>query len=888
MHLPPPPTRRTIARPHHHAIRSARSILGGALILAAGLTLLVATARLDRTAGAAPVDDAPDRAGRAQPAPGSKGLAYLPGLWRDAGIALVPAATSQPNQQGTPTPEVATSTAVPTATAAATAPANRGNPNKVDAVLLPAMNYEGQDEVCSTTVRAQLLGDVPSKLVMVTWAETGFCEPRAPGPLKVECSGLLRPGSRWDFLSAQVPQGSKSGMLFSFTARQLTEVGIDLGFDDVVADVMCETLFFGIVGDDGDYRRFRIAYKDGLDFAGISMGVAYGSPFGVEVTRSCPGLTNPGKTVTATYEGIPESATGSYDPVFGGYQQFIAGMETNAQGMQAMLYIQNAGLHCASVEIWFAEEGNCRNTKICDVFTLAAGESFVYDALDCVGPTWRGSAWLRSTEPVAVVSDLLDNDTMDSSTGVTFPMHAPDADSDVQTEQQGTLFAPLYLNDFEAWRTDLEVINMEPAMSATVKVYYMDRGGKILATEQQDICARGSAVFSLNAISPTAQSLMGSARIESQEYWSPGMLPPIPARLAGVARLTRYTSGTPTHPFALAEYNLLPARFGALEPTDGRVPVAGTGTAVVGIPQLVKRSGPGQATTILAISNMVTKPGFTDFGLFIYDQNGLLDVVCEKLNEKTTEYIDFDNWGFVNPGFMGSAIISAVRWEHDIFSPEGNLMRNVVGLGAVTLLAQRGSPPAESNGDSATAATGIAVTGHALSKLYRDLMNPNCPGLAAPGGQCPIKVLSAGSPDTPMAVKDGPVTSVIPVQTQMACVIQDVDVWLALGQTKFDLQRVSLESPAGTTVDLFGAICTGQEGVLRVIMDDEATRPIGAPDTCVPDKFERWNVQLPNGASTLRTLEGQNPNGNWRLTVTPGTNTPAGMLNFWELQFELR
>ena len=79
------------------------------------------------------------------------------------------------------------------------------------------------------------------------------------------------------------------------------------------------------------------------------------------------------------------------------------------------------------------------------------------------------------------------------------------------------------------------------------------------------------------------------------------------------------------------------------------------------------------------------KPGFTDFAIYIYDQNGLIDYVCQKLNEKQVEYITLDTWGYVNPGFKGSAIISAVFWEHDVFDNEGNFLRNLVGLGAVAV-----------------------------------------------------------------------------------------------------------------------------------------------------------------------------------------------------------
>jgi hypothetical protein len=172
-------------------------------------------------------------------------------------------------------------------------------------VHLPILNFQGQDDVCRTMIEVQYIGCDPSKAVLVTWGEPGFCPPQAAGPLKVECTGLLFPGSSWIMMGAQIPTGSKGGMLFKFTAKQLSDVGIDLGFDDVVADLMCETLFFGVVGDADDYRRFKKAYNEGLDFAGINQGVAAGAGFlAVEVLRHCPGDVTPGVEVSSKYIGI--------------------------------------------------------------------------------------------------------------------------------------------------------------------------------------------------------------------------------------------------------------------------------------------------------------------------------------------------------------------------------------------------------------------------------------------------------------------------------------------------------------------------------------------------------------------------------------------------------
>jgi hypothetical protein len=48
-----------------------------------------------------------------------------------------------------------------------------------------------------------------------------------------------------------------------------------------------------------------------------------------------------------------------------------------------------------------------------------------------------------------------------------------------------------------------------------------------------------------------------------------------------------------------------------------------------------------------------------------------VDFPCQNLTEKQVEYINLATWGYVNPRFNGSAIVSATFWEHDVFDPVG-------------------------------------------------------------------------------------------------------------------------------------------------------------------------------------------------------------------------
>ncbi len=108
-----------------------------------------------------------------------------------------------------------------------------------------------------------------------------------------------------------------------------------------------------------------------------------------------------------------------------------------------------------------------------------------------------------------------------------------------------------------------------------------------------------------------------------------------------------------------------------------------SGVARFAWPRLGRAAEVGQSTTTLAVTNLVTRPGWTDFAILLYDQNSLVDYVPRKLNEQQTEYISLETWGFINPGWIGSAIVSACFWEHEIYSDVGEFQRDLVGLAGV-------------------------------------------------------------------------------------------------------------------------------------------------------------------------------------------------------------
>ena len=98
------------------------------------------------------------------------------------------------------------------------------------------------------------------------------------------------------------------------------------------------------------------------------------------------------------------------------------------------------------------------------------------------------------------------------------------------------------------------------------------------------------------------------------------------------------------------------------------------------------------------------------------------------------EYINLQTWGFINPGFKGSAFISASFWEHDVFDETGFFLRNLVGLAAVSI-ERTGTPLGEDvPGDEAAGSRGIPFRTSDIEDMefefdYEGPAKPLCPGL---------------------------------------------------------------------------------------------------------------------------------------------------------------
>jgi hypothetical protein len=573
-------------------------------------------------------------------------------------------------------------------------------------IHLPILNYLGDSEgACDSWIEVQNVGNGLAKALVLFWGEAGACPPQCNGPIKVECSGLLQPGSTWNFLGSQIPAGAKSAVIFSANAVQVGH--------DIFADALCEELFSTVTFDCDEYRRFKKAFHEYGIWNGFNFATFRGQPLAAEVVRKCVDPATGNLPASSAYSGVTGGMLGAFDPEFGGFAFYVPLVYANRSGYNSTIYIHNAGLECTSVELWFKEQDDCLRATICEVFNLAPGETFQYDAGECVGPEWQGSAWLRTTQPMAITVDQIGRDALMTYNG------APSQIDYTFQNRNDALFTvgsqinygPLIYREFNGWQTGVQVQNLSSVVNAKVKVYFIDNSGDIISTLVDWVCPRGSQTFFLPVINNLPGNFIGQIRVESQDWFTPGDPSVTAPNIISVAQLIRFGDPGMTSVLEAVAYNLMAepqvfdwqigSGYGGLY----------SGVGLIGIPSLLKDLRGTGVTSEIAIMNAVPKPGFTDFAIFIYDQNGLLDYVCEKLNEKQVEYINLNDWGYINAGFKGSAVISATFWEHDVLGGSGGFVRNLVGLAAVKIERQGTILGNDIPGDEAAGSEGFPIYG---------------------------------------------------------------------------------------------------------------------------------------------------------------------------------
>jgi hypothetical protein len=559
-----------------------------------------------------------------------------------------------------------------------------GADTRIQLPILKRVGTTADDDV-AVTIQVQNLGVEETAAALWLWGDySDSCPPRDPGPQAILCTAMIKPGSAWTWKSTAIPSGMRSGVVVSFDPTQYT-------CDDI-------------------YEQF---FDTGYD-PDVYLG---GQPVGVTVKRAAPGLPDDLMRVTSAYEGFSRAMEGVEDPVSGGYSYYAPILYGDKDGLTSWLYLQNSDSDwCTSVEVWVLEQEGCLRPVVCEVTQLAPGETYAMDvAAECTGGGFQGSAYIRASKPLGVVVDHVGNNLLMSYRGMPAELSGAVPGPDPYfTAGSFVNYGPLVYREFQGWDTKIHVQNLSSIYRAKVKVYFLDNSGGVITTLTDWICPRGTQEFFLPVVNGLPGHYVGAVRVESMDWWSPGD-PPVPSpRVMSVAELVKYEGPARAEPMEAIAYNL----FGEDEAFDWQEgEIEAWGVRRIGLP-LVDRESQRGATTEIAIQNVVPIPGFTDFAIYFYDQNGVIDTVCEKLNEKQVEYVDIAQWGFIASRFHGSAVISVTRWNHLVGG------RNVVGLAAILVERSGTTLSTDLPGDESAGSQGFPM--HRPFTFLRDV--PACPG----------------------------------------------------------------------------------------------------------------------------------------------------------------
>jgi hypothetical protein len=596
-------------------------------------------------------------------------------------------------------------------------------------VHLPALDYLELLPDCSAVVSVQNLGPTAAKGLLLLWQRAVPDAPGCAGPAELMCSGLLQPGSTWTFHVTSLDVDAASGVVYSFSAERLSDIGVTGVPDEVVADYACRQLRTAVLDDCNAYSTFADAYRTGGTYAGLPMAKAVGSPLAATVWRSCPGDATPGVQVSSQYDGIGADALGSADASFGGYRYLAAPIHANHKGLWSLLHVQNAGATAATIELWFQAAGACDGGERCRTMTLNPGATAVVNATDCRPPSWTGSAWLKSSGPLAVTVDTVGRDGLATFNGVAPSVATGPTGEAVFAGGDLAAYGPLSGDPDHGWESEVTVQNLSLTAATEVLVEFLDHAGTVRSTEIRQLCARGSETIVL----PLSGALWGgqaaSVRVLSR---APSSNPTGPAApISAVVTLYNYDDGARSQTIETLAYNAMGASRAFRWPAGAGTGGAASGSPVVAIPAWGKDTGGAGASSELAVTNLVAVPGWTDAAILVYDQNDLVDVYCRRLGAGQTTYLDTQTLSAVTYGFHGSALVSATYWEHPVAADANGPARQLVGLGAVALWRTGTRRGEDIPGDELAASTGVALaTWPAAAELPAD----PCGTIARPAG----------------------------------------------------------------------------------------------------------------------------------------------------------
>lgn len=277
-----------------------------------------------------------------------------------------------------------------------------------------------------------------------------------------------------------------------------------------------------------------------------------------------------------------------------------------------------------------------------------------------------------------------------------------------------------------------------------------------------------------------------------------------------------------------------------------------------------------QSLTVLNIplTNQLTVPAGTTLVVEFFTPDGFvagntLFVGTNNLGQTDDTYILAPDCGFTQPTSLTTAGFPDVQLVLNINA--GTLTEQTAGLGS-----------------GADFPVGTTTETYQSTDVYGNVatcsFDVEVEDVEVPTIDCgsdPIVCNTYASTNVPVALADVDVTTSTLTVSGAGITINDLNVLGLQGtHTWVSDLTVELTSPAGTTVQLWSALC-GSADDFNINLDDEAGTGIACP-------INLGNTEIP--VNPLSAFDGENPNGTWTITFTDGAGGDVGQLDAWSLE----
>ncbi len=559
-------------------------------------------------------------------------------------------------------------------------------------VYLPVLDFLGDDDICESWLTIFNVGAEPAVALSMFWGEPGFCPPQAAGPINVRCSGLIRPWSSWWQLGAQIPTGSKSGVILRFEDRVVRLQGGPHEEDQEVraADWMCRFISrYSLIEIQEEPRALLKAYSEGLQFDGIDMREAAGQgQLVVDVQRDCLLGGSAVEAARSAYAGGSGRELGIYDPHRGGLVYDWPLVVTDASDeRETWLYLQNAGYDCSRIQIWFRPHADCATDPLHRFVLLASSESHSIRVSDVVGADWRGSVRAISSAPLIIAADLVGPSGLASYRGVALPLLSDTIDAEHLRDHAGAA-AAVHASDLrqgDGWKSRVTLLNRSERLAGRITLHFVAASGQG-QTLVDWLCPLQARTYDLGQVADLPAEWRGSLRVESRpahdavEGLGDGTRQYHWPYLAGVVEVERMDDpeGPAYAAHAMETRGVLEQGIDALVGLES-APETQIGSAgMLVLPRLRRDASDGVPATHVAL--LAPEGHRATATTWILDQNGLVDRLCLRLSANRRVDLSGPSLGFLPSGFVGSAVVSSSHWTH----PDGIVDAAPVASSAVS------------------------------------------------------------------------------------------------------------------------------------------------------------------------------------------------------------